>query len=74
VLRARIIAAAVRTAHMISAGMPGVIDDTQLKYEPGRLVLELPRMHAALDGERLWRRFKSLGVLLEQETEVRIVP
>jgi len=72
VYRARVIAAAVRAAHMLSAGMAGVIDETQLVLEPGRLVLELPQAHADLYGERVERRFRSLGDLLERQTSVRI--
>ena len=41
--RARIIGAAVRTAHMLSIGMPGVIDETRIGYESGKLVLETPQ-------------------------------
>jgi exopolyphosphatase/guanosine-5'-triphosphate,3'-diphosphate pyrophosphatase len=70
--RARIIGAAVRTAHMLSIGRPGVIDKTPLAYERGKLVLRLPRALAALDGERLQRRFAFLGQLLEQSVEIRI--
>ena len=70
--RARIIAAAVRAAHMLSAGMAGVIDETRLRCTPGRLVLELPEAHASLQGERLRRRFKSLGDLLGRETAIEI--
>jgi exopolyphosphatase / guanosine-5'-triphosphate,3'-diphosphate pyrophosphatase len=70
--RARVIAAAVRVAHMLSAGMAGVIDETRLSFEPGKLVLELPPAHAALDGERLNKRFKTLGDLLGRESVVRI--
>jgi exopolyphosphatase/guanosine-5'-triphosphate,3'-diphosphate pyrophosphatase len=69
--RARIIGAAVRTAHMLSIGMPGVIDETPLAYEGCNLVLALPKAHAALDGERLRRRFGILCALLEREPEVR---
>lgn len=70
--RARVIAAAVRVAHMLSAGMSGVIDETPMSFAPGKLVLDLPQAHAALGGERLNRRFKTLGDLLERETVVRI--
>ncbi len=69
--RARIVGAAVRTAHMLSIGMPGVIPRTPLTYEGGRLVLTLPRDLAALDGERLRRRFDSLADLLDRKAEVR---
>jgi exopolyphosphatase/guanosine-5'-triphosphate,3'-diphosphate pyrophosphatase len=71
--RARIIGAAVRTAHMLSIGRPGVIVDTPLVYERGKLVLLLHRAHADLDGERLRRRFATLGELLEREAEIRVV-
>jgi exopolyphosphatase/guanosine-5'-triphosphate,3'-diphosphate pyrophosphatase len=69
--RARIIGAAIRTAHMISIGMPGIILDTPLCYDGDRLVLTLPKARAALDGERLRRRFQALAQLLEREPEIR---
>jgi exopolyphosphatase/guanosine-5'-triphosphate,3'-diphosphate pyrophosphatase len=56
--RARIVGAAVRTAHMLSIGMPGVIDET-------------PRSYASLDGERLRSRFKTLAELVDREADVR---
>jgi exopolyphosphatase/guanosine-5'-triphosphate,3'-diphosphate pyrophosphatase len=69
--RARIIGAAVRTAHMLSIGRPGIIGTTPLAYDRGRLTLTLPKAHAALDGERLRRRLVVLGDLLERVGEVR---
>lgn len=72
--RARIIGAAVRTAHMLSIGMPGVIDETPIGYEGSKLVLKLPPAHAALNGERLQRRFAVLAGLLEREPEIRLLP
>ena len=69
--RARIIGAAVRAAHMLSIGMPGVIDETPLAYEGGKLVLTIPKAYASLDGERLRRRFQTLAGLLDVEPEVR---
>jgi exopolyphosphatase/guanosine-5'-triphosphate,3'-diphosphate pyrophosphatase len=69
--RARIIGAAVRTAHMLSVGMPGVIDETKLSYAPGKLILTISRIYAALDGERLRRRFEILAGLLDREAEIR---
>jgi exopolyphosphatase/guanosine-5'-triphosphate,3'-diphosphate pyrophosphatase len=69
--RARIVGAAVRTAHMLSIGMPGVIDETKLSYAPGKLVLTISRTYASLDGERLRRRFEVLASLLEREPEIR---
>ena len=70
--RARIIGAAIRAAHMLSIGRPGIIDETPLSYDKEKLVLRLPRAHAALDGERMRRRFHTLARLLERDLEVRI--
>jgi exopolyphosphatase/guanosine-5'-triphosphate,3'-diphosphate pyrophosphatase len=71
--RARIIGAAVRVAHMLSIGRPGIIEKTPLVYERDRLVLHLPKAQAALDGERLRRRLVTLGELLEREVDIRTV-
>lgn len=71
--RARIVGAALRTAHMLSIGMSGVIDETPLTYEKNRLVLTLPKIYAALDGERLRRRFDALAELIGMKGEIRIV-
>lgn len=69
--RAMILAAAVRTAHMLSVGMPGIIDETPLSYEDNKLVLSIPPAYAALDGERLRRRFDNLAGLLDMTGVVR---
>ena len=70
--RAHILGAAVRTAHMLSIGRSGVILDAPLSYEQDRLVLTIPARLAALDGERLRRRFEGLAQQLERTAEVRI--
>jgi exopolyphosphatase / guanosine-5'-triphosphate,3'-diphosphate pyrophosphatase len=70
--RARILGAAIRAAHMLSIGRPGIIPDAPLTYDGGALTLTIPRQHQALDGERLRRRFEVLAHLLECEPEVRI--
>lgn len=70
--RARIVGAAIRTAHMLSIGMPGIIGETPLAWEKGALVLTLPPGRAAMDGERLRSRFQALAELLEVEPVVRI--
>lgn len=70
--RARIIGAAIRAAHMLSIGRPGIIDEIPLAYERSKLVLSLPRAHAVLDGERVRRRFAALAQLLERELEIRV--
>lgn len=70
--RARIVGAAIRTAHMLSIGVAGVIDETPLSYEGDKLVLTIPRAYAGMDGERLRRRFEVLAQLLERKPEVRL--
>ena len=72
VKRARILGAAIRTAHMLSIGMSGVISRTTLSYPGQRVVLSLPRPLHALDGERLRRRFGALAELLERQPEVKL--
>lgn len=69
--RARILGAAIRTAHMLSIGMAGIIDETKLSYERGKLVLSVPQSYRDLDGERLRRRFDTLCDLLEVDPEIR---
>lgn len=69
--RARIIGAAVRAAHMLSVGMAGVIDETPIGYSGNKLVLKLPPQYAALDGERLRRRFETLAELTASEPEIQ---
>jgi exopolyphosphatase / guanosine-5'-triphosphate,3'-diphosphate pyrophosphatase len=70
--RARIVGAAIRTAHMLSIGVAGVIDETPLTLEPGKLVLTLPKSYAGLDGERLRRRLQQLAELMERACVIRV--
>jgi len=70
--RARILGAAIRTAHMLSIGMAGVITTTRLSYEGDRLVLTISPAHADLEGERLRRRFESLAHALDRKPEIRL--
>ena len=70
--RARMIGAAIRAAHMLSIGRPGIIDEAPLSYERNKLVLTVPKAYANLDGERLRRRFAVLAELIEREPEIRV--
>ncbi|MDX2264858.1 MAG: Ppx/GppA phosphatase family protein [Hyphomicrobiales bacterium] len=70
--RAQIVGAAVRTAHILSAGMPGVIPMTSIGFDENKLVLQLPSKLAPLDGERLQRRLRALAHLLNCQPEIRI--
>ena len=57
---------------MLSIGRAGIIDETPLSYEGDKLVLTVLKAHAALDGERLRRRFAALAELLERVPEIRV--
>lgn len=69
--RARIVGAAVRTAHMLSIGRAGVIDECPLTLDDDKLVLTLPPAYADLNGERLLRRLESLAELIDKQAEIR---
>jgi exopolyphosphatase / guanosine-5'-triphosphate,3'-diphosphate pyrophosphatase len=71
-LRAKIVGAAVRAAHMLSIGRPGIIDEVQLSYDRDRLVVVIPKAHTALDGERFRRRIETLARLLGKTSDVRV--
>ncbi len=71
VLRARILGAAMRSANMVTASLPGVLPHTPLSYEGDRLIWTLPEPYCNLEGERVERRFKKLAALLERDGEVR---
>jgi exopolyphosphatase/guanosine-5'-triphosphate,3'-diphosphate pyrophosphatase len=70
--RARILGAAFRAAHMVSAAMPGVLTNTPVTYEGNRLAWTLPEPYSNLEGERVERRFKQLADLLDREPEIRV--
>jgi exopolyphosphatase/guanosine-5'-triphosphate,3'-diphosphate pyrophosphatase len=68
--RARILGAAMRVAYMVSASMPGVLPKTPLRVERGKLVLRLPGAQAALNGERVMNRMRTLARLIGREPVV----
>lgn len=65
--RARVLGAAMRVAYMVSASMPGVLPKTPLRVERGTLVLRLPGLYAALNGERVMNRMRTLARLIGRE-------
>jgi exopolyphosphatase/guanosine-5'-triphosphate,3'-diphosphate pyrophosphatase len=65
--RARVLGAALRLAYVISAAMPGVLPKTRLGVERHRLALRLPGEFAALGGERVLSRLRSLSRLIGRE-------
>lgn len=70
--RAKIVGAALRTAHMLSIGTTGIIDECPLTYDEDKLVLTIASAYKDLDGERLNRRFSALAGLLDKSAEVRV--
>jgi exopolyphosphatase/guanosine-5'-triphosphate,3'-diphosphate pyrophosphatase len=65
--RARVLGAALRLAYVISAAMPGVLEQTSLAIERHRLALRLPGKFGALAGERVLNRLRSLARLIGRE-------
>jgi exopolyphosphatase / guanosine-5'-triphosphate,3'-diphosphate pyrophosphatase len=65
--RARVLGAAMRLAYVVSAAMPGVLSRTPLAVERHRLALHLPGEFAALGGERILNRLRSLARLIGRE-------
>jgi exopolyphosphatase/guanosine-5'-triphosphate,3'-diphosphate pyrophosphatase len=64
---ARILGAAMRVAYMISASMPGVLPETPLRVDRGRLILRMRGKYAALAGERVFNRLRTLARLIGRE-------
>ncbi len=65
--RARVLGAALRLAYVVSAAMPNVLVKTKLAVERHRLALHLPNSYAALAGERVLNRLRSLARLIGRE-------
>lgn len=68
--RARVLGAAMRVAYMVSASMPGVLPDTPLRVEKGRLVLRMRGKYATLAGERVFSRLRTLARLIGREPQL----
>jgi len=71
-VRARVTAAAIRVAYLLSASMPGVLPRTPLQIRKGALALELPAALADLGSDRLMNRLKSLARVIGLEAAVEI--
>jgi exopolyphosphatase/guanosine-5'-triphosphate,3'-diphosphate pyrophosphatase len=67
---ARILAAAMRVAYLVSGAMPGVLPDTPLVVERGKLKLKLGGAYASLAGDRVFGRVKQLARLIGREPMV----
>ena len=62
--RARILGAAMRVAYMVSASMPGVLPNTPMRVERGKLILRMEGKFKALAGDRVGSRLKQLARLI----------
>jgi exopolyphosphatase / guanosine-5'-triphosphate,3'-diphosphate pyrophosphatase len=65
--RARVLGATMRVAYLISAAMPGVLPQTPLVVERGKLKLKLRGRHRDLAGERIFARLRQLARLVGRE-------
>jgi exopolyphosphatase / guanosine-5'-triphosphate,3'-diphosphate pyrophosphatase len=65
--RARVLGATMRVAYLVSAAMPGVLPETPLVVERGKLKLKLRGRHRDLAGERIFARLRQLARLVGRE-------
>jgi len=76
--RALIVGQAVRLAHTLSAGMEGVLPQTELEYDEDKLVLRISGQLQALDGEPLRRRLRivarELGFIPDVQVSSQLNP
>lgn len=68
--RARILGAAMRVAYILSAAMPGTLPVAPLTVDRGKLVLHLEGDLAALAGDRISNRLRTLARLIGREPMV----
>jgi exopolyphosphatase / guanosine-5'-triphosphate,3'-diphosphate pyrophosphatase len=65
--RARVLGASMRVAYLISAAMPGVLLNTPMVVERGKLKLKLNGRFSSLAGDRLFGRLRQLARLVGRE-------
>jgi exopolyphosphatase / guanosine-5'-triphosphate,3'-diphosphate pyrophosphatase len=70
--RARIVAAAIRLAYLISAAMPDVLPQTPVVCVKSRVVLSLPPSLADLASDRLYSRVKQLARLIGRDAAITV--
>lgn len=68
--RARILAASLRVAYLISASAPGIIEHSELIVRDEVLELRLPGNLADLDGDRLRKRLNRLAKMFGMTGEI----
>jgi exopolyphosphatase/guanosine-5'-triphosphate,3'-diphosphate pyrophosphatase len=68
--RARVIGLALRLAHTLSGGAPGLLPQTRLKFKNGRLILDVPEDRAVFVSEAVERRFKNLSRSMDLKPKI----
>ena len=65
--RARVLGATMRVAYLVSGAMPGVLPDTPMVVERGKLKLTLAGKYRNLAGDRVFSRLRQLARLVGRE-------
>jgi exopolyphosphatase/guanosine-5'-triphosphate,3'-diphosphate pyrophosphatase len=68
-----LVAAIFRVAYMLSAAMPGVLNQLQWALDDEHLYLCIPKGMEFLAAEKMMRRFEQLAGLLNRQADIRIV-
>ena len=66
----KILAVALRSAHMISFGRSGALGKTKLNFSDEEIILKLPHELVDLAGERLVKRFSALAKLFKRGPKI----
>jgi exopolyphosphatase/guanosine-5'-triphosphate,3'-diphosphate pyrophosphatase len=65
--RARVLGATMRVAYLVSGAMPGVLPDTPMVVDRGKLKLTLTGKYRNLAGDRVFSRLRQLARLVGRE-------
>jgi exopolyphosphatase / guanosine-5'-triphosphate,3'-diphosphate pyrophosphatase len=65
--RARVLGATMRVAYLVSGAMPGVLPDTPMVVDRGKLKLTLAGKYRNLAGDRVFSRLRQLARLVGRE-------
>jgi exopolyphosphatase/guanosine-5'-triphosphate,3'-diphosphate pyrophosphatase len=68
--RAQTIGLALRLAHTLSGGAPGLLPQTRLRLKNGWLILEVPEDSAVFLSEAVERRFKNLSRSMDLKPKI----
>jgi exopolyphosphatase/guanosine-5'-triphosphate,3'-diphosphate pyrophosphatase len=68
--RARVIGLALRLAHTLSGGAPGLLPQTRMKFKDDRLILEVPDDSPVFLSEAVERRLKTLARSMDLKPKI----